>query len=523
MTTLTTEEIDAYPSRQFKGFDWSETEEVKLLIDVYFGLYLVWAKETDGQERIKQQKELKEHLTCFVLEAYRTYKANPNMAMAVSLGKGTISNYQKSRYKPSHLSYRLVNHIVKFMLAKYLLYLPLGEIGRATGAPTHQRATRLQATDALIQIAEELGVNKYMITTYPTPPEIIVLRSKKLEGQKVGDKEEYEDTPFTLQARANLEQINQFIEQHLINLEINDDQEKELSSRLRNREEDGKDKYLDFSNTRLRRIFNNSSFEQGARLYGGFWQQIPKEYRALITINDKRTIQLDYSGMHFIIMYANKGLPIPKGDPYTMDEYDPSLRSDIKTAFNTIVNCSTVDEAKGAIDKAISNGKLSSELIDGEQVLNAFKVKHAEISNFIASGEGMNLQFIDSQIAERVLLKGMEENVCILPIHDGFIANTGDESKLHQWMSEAFEEVTGESINIKLESIYLELIVKYNDAHDSSYIDEEGVEHKEPETLEGKARSYSSIETPKGILEEMLKSTNYEERRKEWFRAKGIN
>ena len=33
---------------------------------------------------------------------------------------------------------------------------------------------------------------------------------------------------------------------------------------------------IDVTQKRLRRIFNNGSFQQGGRFYGGWWQNIPK-------------------------------------------------------------------------------------------------------------------------------------------------------------------------------------------------------------------------------------------------------
>jgi len=520
---LTTAEIDKLPSRRFTGFDWSEHPAVVALIDELFDEYLIWAKEVDGQQRINKEKELKEHLTCFVLEAFRTHNSNPNVAMSVSLGNETISNYQDNIYRPKHISFRLINHIYQFLSQEQFIYLPLGEMGRATGATSHYRSTRVMITDTLLKRIKHYKINRFMITTFPTPPQIIILRKRKCKGETTGELEEYKDTDQIKLLRGRLKLTNDFIDKHLINLEITDEQEDELAARMSKREnDDAKPSGIDFTNKSLRRVFNNSSFEQGGRLYGGFWQHIFKEYRGFITINDKRTIQLDYSGMHFNIMYTKKGLPTPE-DPYQLDGYDTSLRADIKQGFNTIVNCGTEKQAIGAIDKAIRDGELEAGIDNGEKLLTEFKAKHPDIVEYIASGEGVKLQFIDSEIAQKVLLKGRLAKVCILPIHDGFITNTGNEACLRSWMNEAFAQIVGGEIEVKTESIYLELITGSESAETFLVTNDDGSLVKNQEVLSGKAKSYSAIRSVESIVETLGKTSRYEIRRAEWLAARGID
>lgn len=522
LTTLTTAEIDQLPSRHFRGYDWSNHFNVHDFINELFVDYLVWAKKIDGQQRIKNKEQLKEQLTCFVLELFRTYKSHPKLSMAVSLGNGTISNYQHSRYKPHHFTYKLFNHIRDYLLHGGYIVEPLGR-GRPTGAPSHQLATRYIATKSLIDMMTFFGINRYMICHFPSPPECIVLRAKKLKDQKKGDNVEYDDTDFTFQSRTNLESINTFLSQHHINLELTDEQEDRLQEQVKNRDEESKHKYIGFNEKQLRRIFNNASFEQGGRFYGGFWQQIPKEYRFLITIDGTRTMQYDYSGMHFAIMYAKKALPMPDGDVYQLEGYDESLRAYIKKAFNIIINCETVPKAIATINKEITKGELSAALGTGIQLLKAFKSKHPLIEEFIASGEGIKLQFIDSQIAELILLKGIEHNVCILPIHDGFITATNNEQLLIQWMEEAYQTVMGTTIAIKPESIYLELIDSHHEGMSFSVTDKEEQVHESPSTLTGEARSFGSILSVDNVIELTEHSQQYSSREEEWYLATGTD
>ena len=515
---LKTAEIDQLPSRQFRGYDWSNHPKVHDFINELFIDYIKWAKEVDGQQRIKHKDQIKDQLTCFVLELFRTYESHPELAMSASINNETIGKYPGNRYKPEHITYRIMEHIRDYLLHDGYIEEPLGR-ARPTGAQTHQRATRYRATKTLIGLMKDFGINRYMICPFPTPPECIVLRAKKLEGQKRGDDVEYNDTDFTLQARANLDRINTLLSQHHIDLKLTDEQQFVLQERVKNRDEYGKPQYLDLNDKQLRRIFNQSSFELGGRFYGGFWQRIPKEYRFLITIDGEHTEQYDYSGMHFAMMYAKKGVPMPEGDAYQLAGYDESLRAYIKKSFNIIINCEKVSKAIATINNKIAEGDLSEELGNGEKLLNAFKDKHPLIDEFIASGEGIKLQYIDSQIAELILLKGIEQNACILPIHDGFITSVKQEALLFRIMEESYQEIMGTTITVNPESIYLELIDDSFKGVHYSFTDKEGNVHESPSVLTGEAFSFDSIQSTDDVAKEIELSQQYHSREEEWYLA----
>ena len=58
----------------------------------------------------------------------------------------------------------------------------------------------------------------------------------------------------------------------------------------------------------LHRVFNRSSFNLGGRLYGAWWENIPKELRQCITINGNPTIELDFPHLHPTLLYIEAGV-----------------------------------------------------------------------------------------------------------------------------------------------------------------------------------------------------------------------
>ena len=267
---MTAADIDDLPSRPFKGFDWSEHYNVQKLIVALFGEYEAWYRGTGEDKRIKYPEKVKLHLTHFALEAYRTHRALPGMSMGVHLGNDYYQEKNHDRYHPRHLSYRIVINVTEFLVAAGYLELPFGKAPWDPD-PDKRRLTRFQPTQQLIRVCHEYQINLYMITRYGGP-EIIIMHAKRKrrKGKKLPPESiEYQDTQFTKQARKNLKNINEFIAGHNINLDITDYQEQALRRRMLSRIDHARDSYLDFNNTRLRRIFNNDCFEQGGRFYGG--------------------------------------------------------------------------------------------------------------------------------------------------------------------------------------------------------------------------------------------------------------
>jgi hypothetical protein len=75
---------------------------------------------------------------------------------------------------------------------------------------------------------------------------------------------------------------------------------------------------------RRRRIFSGGSWKSGGRFYGGWWQRLPGKWRQRIRIiDDEPIVELDYSGLHIIMLYAIEGIDYWKEfgeDPYQLGQ-----------------------------------------------------------------------------------------------------------------------------------------------------------------------------------------------------------
>jgi hypothetical protein len=67
--------------------------------------------------------------------------------------------------------------------------------------------------------------------------------------------------------------------------------------------------------------------------------------------------------------------------------------------------------------------------------------RHPPLQNVLRKGVGLSFQYQDSQIAEKVMLKLLEQNITCLPVHDSFIVARQFGNELIAAMREAFSSL----------------------------------------------------------------------------------
>ena len=77
----------------------------------------------------------------------------------------------------------------------------------------------------------------------------------------------------------------------------------------------------------------------------------------------------------------------------------------------------------------------SSQQQTSRPIQDALREKHAPISNYFNSGIGIQLQRIDSDIAEEVMMTFLQRDILVLPVHDSFITYFAQEDALKEVMN----------------------------------------------------------------------------------------
>jgi hypothetical protein len=189
------------------------------------------------------------------------------------------------------------------------------------------------------------------------------------------------------------------------------------------------------ASNQLHRVFNRSSFTLGGRFYGGWWQNIPSECRADITLNGIPTIELDYPRLHPTLLYAEVGSPM-YGDPYDLANWPRGL---VKIAFNTLVNA---DSREAAIRSIANNIGGAGAYAKAKSLICEIDAKHPAIAPKFGSGAGLRLMRRDSDMAEALMLRLVKRGVVALPIHDSFIVTDRnlDKGELMEAMAAALNK-----------------------------------------------------------------------------------
>lgn len=195
--------------------------------------------------------------------------------------------------------------------------------------------------------------------------------------------------------------------------------------------------------TDLYRQFNNGSFDQGGRLYGGWWINTPGWLRKRIKINGQSTVELDYSGCHIRMLYHQRGIDY-EGDPYRLDELTacekenglPSgyFREGIKVLIQALIN----GNPEGRPQQAKIRDFSFKPYFTRPELRQLIEEKHAPIADSFGIGEGLRLQRTDSDIALSVITRLLDLGVVALPVHDSFIVASEEESDLLRVMDDEY-------------------------------------------------------------------------------------
>ncbi|MER9962170.1 hypothetical protein NKJ72_14575 [Mesorhizobium sp. M0045] len=268
------------------------------------------------------------------------------------------------------------------------------------GAP---RATVIRPGPRLLDRMAEHRVGTDDLDEHSHGETIVLKRVKDREDYwDEGGLEEYDDTPDTERHRAELDEINHWI----ANADLRFDSEGLPWPRTQ----------FSIRDRRLRRIFTQSRFDSGGRLFGGFWQSLRKhERRQGLWISGERAVELDYGQVGPRILYGMAGCKPPYQDLYDIWGYGLN-RPGIKKVMSAMIFAS---DTLNRFPKGTR--RLFSRSYKVGDVVEAIEAKHPLIRNHFHRGLGHDAQFIESQIMIEVLLTLKGRGVVALPIHDAVI------------------------------------------------------------------------------------------------------
>ncbi len=267
---------------------------------------------------------------------------------------------------------------------------------------------------------------------------------------------DYTDTPATRHHREALRRLNAF----LADAEIAFD--------------DGREPRVDRFDRTLRRRFviladQEERFDQGGRLFGGFWQTLSKARRRDIRINNEHVVELDYGSMFTRLAYAEVGATPAVGDLYAIPELS-EYRSGVKMAMNTLLfdggprrswpsalGLGVGSDADAAAEPTSVAAKFDARLPDGwsvKRTKDAILRVHPQLKAAWGRRLGYTLMFRESEILIAVLQDLAAIGTPALGIHDGLIVPTSRATIAREIMERRAMELAGVPIPVGRTSAY---------------------------------------------------------------------
>ena len=436
----TPEQLDY--SRPLDVHKWSDYPEVNSFVDALWDEFL----GTDFPEltsRGKRPKSTpKKQFKTLLLDLFVAWKEDPELVIGVSLTNGYFK--ASSRYNALHISDK-IGDVIRYLESMGLIHMH-------KGSEAAERSTRIWSSEKLISIFIKSEINPLMIRTHEDK-EVIVLSGKEPDSDgniPTKSKEiEYKDDEWSEipRLRSEVQKYNDLLrrpfieighlENPVIKTEYWDKKKKRLVDRAIS---------TGHFNKHVRRIFYRGSWALGGRYHGGFWQQISGEMRKKILINDFRTVELDFSGLHINIAYALEGHSLEFQDPYELplllsndkQEQRKWVKSLVLMAFNAASERKAFqafrnEQQVGSLEKGFRDSQLQT-------LLEAFKEKHVLIQQYLCTDKGVEFMNIDGRIAAKVINHFTDKEEPILCVHDSFICREQFTDELTEVMNKAVRE-----------------------------------------------------------------------------------
>jgi hypothetical protein len=304
-------------------------------------------------------------------------------------------------------------------------------VGKYSGMPGKSKRTTVKAGAKLIALIEEHKVALEDLSGADAE-EVIILKRAKRGRWDEGERLDYRDTATTRHFRNELNEINAWLTKADISFDAT-----------------AYDRPVNIQARKLFRIFTRGRFDSGGRLFGGFWENLPKPVRLRgIRIEREAVVGLDYSQLNPILAYHIAAALPPPGDAYTLPGLEKH-RDGVKKIFNAMLFNRVTQFPRGARK---GPRPLFQRSVKCSDVTDAILKRHPKLKGVLSSFEiGHQLQFTESEIMMRVLRECLKRNIVALPVFDCIVVKASAEGVATELMKREFKAVTHLNVTVKRE------------------------------------------------------------------------
>ena len=452
--------IDRWHSQPLDVHKWSEHPEIKELCNQLYNEAGLSVLEPKGNRKAK--RTVKESLRVLILDLYVKWLKDPSISIGFSKTK---SSYKVgSRYNGLHIPEKVIEVEALLVAAGYV-----EELGHFHSKDRQNRnyTTRIRHTAALRNLFAELTLDLHDIDTHANE-ECIILHDKYVNDpdDDTNRKIEYSEVQIPSDElalldtlRSQLHAYNALLKRTFIDIpSYKSSTFKRTITKGRNA---GRKQTISLGpdNKFVVRVFNGGlagKWQLGGRFFRGWWQQIDKEDRCKIYINDQPTLEVDFKAFHPNLLSNELGVRLAD-DPYDLGELllpdvittKEQQRAYVKLLVLMGINADSDKKAYQAFRNSDRKDKLGQSLTDVQlgALLNVFISKHPQFDGILFTGQALRLMNIDSQIANLVIDHFTQKDIPVLCIHDSFIIQYDKEPELRRILDQATHQVTNYTVN----------------------------------------------------------------------------
>jgi hypothetical protein len=372
----------------------------------------------------------------------------PTGRLAINAGNATRSLTRYDNRALGKQYVRLVRMMANAGLVNLLYPLTQANRGEKSSiAPTYQFERRFMAGR---------GVTSADFGRHPNEQRVVLTRAVGKGERRKQHPVDYRDTPVTNAIRDEVRHVNAFLD--AADIVFLDDS---LLPRV-----DAFDRALT-RHFNLREADIEERFDQGGRLFGGFWINLASGRRSHIRIQGEPIADLDFKNMFARLAYAEIGATPPEGDLYAIEGLE-EYRSGVKMAFNVFlwddslrrknwpknkdtdkeemgVGVGSDEDAKrdprGAA--AAVEARLPAGWENPRRLRDALLARHPALAGAFGRALGYRLMFNESTILLAVLDELMRRSIVALPLHDGLMVARSRASEAKGIMEGIGERLAG--------------------------------------------------------------------------------
>jgi hypothetical protein len=301
-------------------------------------------------------------------------------------------------------------------------------IGGSSGVPIRRSRTTIRAGAKLLALLKQHEVTLDDLKE-GDGEEIIILKRAKRGHYDEGSRIDYRDNAVTKGYRIELQTINEWIASADIRFDHS-----------------GYVEHVDVKARRLKRHFTLGRFDRGGRLFGGFWQTLPKDVRLRRSrIEGEAVIGLDFSQLNPMLAYHLARAAPPAEDAYTLPGFEMH-RDGVKKIFNAMLFKRHLEKfPKGTrtlFPASVKCSEVTAAIFERHPMLRGVLLSH---------GIGHVFMFLESKIMMRILERCRARGIIALPVFDCVVVKASSALATEKIMKQEFMVVTGLGIDVKRE------------------------------------------------------------------------